>query len=128
MELSQLGDTLVIANPTAHSGRGAASADFVERVFSSYSSAATRFEMYRTRTPLDATRKAAEGASFDTVIALGGDGVIHEVVNGLMRIDEDRRPALAVIPIASRIPNVIATVIRIPIKALFFITFYLPAY
>lgn len=101
MALSKLDKTLVIANPAAHSGRGAAAADFVERFFSTFSAAAPRFEMYRTGAPLDATRKAAEAAAFDTVIALGGDGVIHEVVNGLMRIDEHRRPALAVIPMGS---------------------------
>jgi YegS/Rv2252/BmrU family lipid kinase len=102
MALSQLGRTLVIANPTAHSGRGAAAADFVERFFSAYSSrVASGFEMYRTAAPLDATRKAACAEPFDTVVALGGDGVIHEVVNGLMRIDEVRRPTLAVIPMGS---------------------------
>ena len=36
---------------------------------------------------------------YDTVVALGGDGVVHEVASGLMRIPEAFRPRLAIIPI-----------------------------
>jgi len=35
------------------------------------------------------------------VVASGGDGTVHEVLNGLMRIDAARRPALAVLPTGS---------------------------
>ncbi len=39
---------------------------------------------------------AAEAADFDTVVVhLAGDGVIHEVVNGLMSLSPEVRPALA---------------------------------
>ena len=44
---------------------------------------------------------AAQVEGYRTVIALGGDGVIHEVVNGLMAQEEDARPALAVLPVGS---------------------------
>ena len=44
---------------------------------------------------------AADADGFDTVVALGGDGVIHEVVNGLMRRPRDRRAQLGVIPLGS---------------------------
>ena len=97
----QLGKTLVIANPMAHSGKGASAADFVERLLGSYESATGGFEVYRTTAPLDATRRAAEAAPFDTVIALGGDGVIHEVVVGLMRIAPEARPRLAIVAMGS---------------------------
>lgn len=46
-----------------------------------------------------AARAAADG--FNTVAALGGDGTVHEVVNGLMKIAPAHRPALAVVPIGS---------------------------
>jgi YegS/Rv2252/BmrU family lipid kinase len=46
------------------------------------------------------TRKAGE-EGFEKVVALGGDGTVHEVVNGLMQIPEDRRPLLGVVPIGS---------------------------
>ena len=45
-----------------------------------------------------AIAQAAEGV--DTVVALGGDGVIHEVVNGLMGRPA-ARPQLGVIPVGS---------------------------
>jgi diacylglycerol kinase (ATP) len=44
--------------------------------------------------------QAAE-AGYSTVVALGGDGTVHEVVNGLMQIEETRRPRLGVIPLGS---------------------------
>ena len=43
--------------------------------------------------------KSAEG--YDMVIAMGGDGTIHEVVNGLMQIPENKRPILGVVPVGS---------------------------
>jgi YegS/Rv2252/BmrU family lipid kinase len=44
---------------------------------------------------------AAAQAGYGTVVALGGDGTVHEVVNGLMQIEENRRPRLGVVPIGS---------------------------
>jgi YegS/Rv2252/BmrU family lipid kinase len=46
-----------------------------------------------------AARAAHDG--YNVVVALGGDGTVHEVTNGLMRIEPEQRPALAVIPIGS---------------------------
>lgn len=96
-----LGRTLVIANPTSHSGRGSTAIEHVDRFFRSYSSATTSFDMDQTRAPLDGVESARSASGMDTVIALGGDGLIHEVVNGLMQIDERDRPRLAVIPLGT---------------------------
>jgi YegS/Rv2252/BmrU family lipid kinase len=43
--------------------------------------------------------KSSEG--YDMVIAMGGDGTVHEVVNGLMQIPEEKRPILGVVPVGS---------------------------
>lgn len=45
------------------------------------------------------TQAAQEGHSI--ISALGGDGTVHEIVNGLMQIPADERPKLAVVPIGS---------------------------
>ena len=97
----RLGHTLVIANPVAQSGAGAEGADFVRRTLEAYGSATSGFDVRLTRGPGDATQMARAATEYDTVLALGGDGVIHEVVNGLMKIGETRRPQLGVIPLGS---------------------------
>jgi YegS/Rv2252/BmrU family lipid kinase len=38
---------------------------------------------------------------YDMVIAMGGDGTVHEVINGLMKIPEAKRPVLGVVPVGS---------------------------
>lgn len=96
-----LGHTLVIANPASQSGAGAEGAEFVRRTLAAYESATDGFDVRLTSGPKAAIDMAAAASSFDTVLALGGDGVIHEVVNGLMKIDGDHRPRLGVIPLGS---------------------------
>lgn len=46
----------------------------------------------------DASRFAEESGSFDHLIVIGGDGTLHEVVNGLMRLPRDKRPVIGLIP------------------------------
>ncbi len=101
MAHSPLGRTLLIANPAAHSGRGAEGADFARHFLGSYSTATRGYEVRLTGGPGDAVGMAAGAVGFDTVLALGGDGVIHEVVNGLMRLPESARPQLGIIPLGS---------------------------
>lgn len=45
--------------------------------------------------------KQAGEEGYELVIAMGGDGTVHEVVNGLMRIPEEKRPLLGVVPVGS---------------------------
>ena len=49
---------------------------------------------------MELARQAAE-QGFERVIAIGGDGTIHEVVNGLMQIPPAKRPYLGVVPFGS---------------------------
>ena len=96
-----LGRTLVIANPVAHSGQGEGATQFVERFLSAYESATSGYRIARTGASGDATGIAADASDFDTVIALGGDGVIHEVAEGLMAIHPEERPRLGIIPMGT---------------------------
>lgn len=45
--------------------------------------------------------KQAGEQGYDMVIAMGGDGTVHEVINGIMEIPEDKRPVLGVVPVGS---------------------------
>ena len=44
---------------------------------------------------------AAAESGYESVVALGGDGTVHEVVNGLMQVEKTRRPRLGVVPLGS---------------------------
>jgi diacylglycerol kinase (ATP) len=53
--------------------------------------------------PTHATELAKQAAEegYDIVVAMGGDGTVHEVMNGLMRIPADKRPVMGIVPIGS---------------------------
>ncbi len=62
----------------------------------------------------DLGRQAAESKDIDLVVALGGDGTVNEVVNGLLHAgpDLDRLPGFAVVPGGST--NVFARALGLP--------------
>ncbi|MFF8384506.1 diacylglycerol/lipid kinase family protein [Streptomyces kanasensis] len=62
----------------------------------------------------DLARRAADSDDVDLVVALGGDGTVNEVVNGLLHRgpDPDRLPRLAVVPGGST--NVFARALGLP--------------
>jgi diacylglycerol kinase family enzyme len=62
----------------------------------------------------DLGRRAAESSDIDLVVALGGDGTVNEVVNGLLHNgpDPDSLPRLAVVPGGST--NVFARALGLP--------------
>lgn len=74
--------TLLIFNPTAGREQAGKKAALAETLLSE---AGIRVDMYPTHGPEDAEKAAANArqAGYDTVIACGGDGTLHEVVNGL---------------------------------------------
>ncbi|NBM15615.1 diacylglycerol kinase family protein [Streptomyces sp. GC420] len=62
----------------------------------------------------DLGRRAAESSDVDLVVALGGDGTVNEVANGLLHDgpDPERLPGLAVVPGGST--NVFAQALGLP--------------
>ena len=55
--------------------------------------------VYPTHAVELAKQAAEEGC--DLVIAMGGDGTAHEVVNGLMQVAEAKRPVMGIVPLGS---------------------------
>lgn len=88
---------LFIANPAARHGEtGRALAHIGTRI------AHLEGELICTENPRHATEIATTlGTGFDAVVAIGGDGTVHEVLNGIMAIDPAKRPALALVPTGS---------------------------
>ncbi len=85
---------LVIINPCANMGRGEKRGRWL---LSSLQRAGLEFDAFFTTAPGDAERVAAQHAGFpDTIVAVGGDGTVYEVINGIMQRKE--RPVLAILP------------------------------
>lgn len=95
------GKTLIIVNPAAQSGAAAHVGERLQRFLGLYLRNQGTFELVRTERPRQAIDIAAGAADFETVLAVGGDGIVHEVANGLMRIPAVDRPALGVVPVGS---------------------------
>lgn len=91
--------TLYIFNPNANRGRMTAVAQELQRLAGTASDTAWAM----TTRPRHAVTLAAEAAAagFNTVVAIGGDGTVHEAVNGLMATPAERRPRLGVVPFGS---------------------------
>jgi YegS/Rv2252/BmrU family lipid kinase len=90
-----VGRALIIRNPVAGRGRARRLWPGIAKRFSD---SGFHFEEVLTGKPGEAT-SIAENASHETVIACGGDGTVHEVVNGLML--NGARATLGVIPVGS---------------------------
>ena len=87
---------LAIVNPAA--GRGRVRREW-PRLAKRLREAGVAFEVAETKAPGEAERIAAQANSFDAVIAVGGDGTVHEVANGLLRAGGGA--ALGVLPLGS---------------------------
>jgi diacylglycerol kinase (ATP) len=76
-------ETLVIVNPAAGGGRGARAESKIARLFENQGYSA---EFVHSKSTQDAQEQArcAAGRGFQCVAALGGDGIFHHVVNGII--------------------------------------------
>ena len=92
----------IILNPTSGGGAGRKARAEIERELTRRD---LPFEITETRGRGDAVGLAEQAAQdgVSTVVAAGGDGTIHEVVNGLMRArgQAESAPILGVIPIGT---------------------------
>ncbi len=89
----------LIFNHHADNGRGWRIASSLQATIEHMGGA----EWTGTEYPTHATELAQKAANddFDTVVAVGGDGTVHEVINGLMQVSSEKRPKLAAVPIGN---------------------------
>ncbi|MCR5845349.1 MAG: diacylglycerol kinase family lipid kinase [bacterium] len=97
--MTRLSKTLLLANPTSQNGNGAKSASLAEQLLRPV--LGDDLEVVFTESSGHAQRLAAKSSGYDTVIALGGDGIVHEIVCGLMELEKAERPTFALIPAGS---------------------------
>ena len=90
---------LLIFNPTANHGL-AGRTDSGLRAAARSAAGLVWVDTAYPGNAVELARRAAEDG-YELVIAVGGDGTVHEVVNGLMQVPPGARPRLAVIPFGS---------------------------
>jgi len=91
--------TKVIVNPNADLGRAWRTAADLRYLVEQHGGADWAGTVYPTHA-IELARQAAE-AGYELVIAAGGDGTVHEVINGLMQAQGTQRPRLGIIPLGS---------------------------
>jgi diacylglycerol kinase (ATP) len=89
----------LIFNPHADRGRAWKLANLLQSLFERLGNASWASSEYPGHSTQLAVEAAKEGV--EVVAALGGDGTVHEVVNGLMQFDRSKRPLLGIIPLGS---------------------------
>jgi diacylglycerol kinase (ATP) len=89
----------LIFNPIANLGRAWNVAAALKPIVEEYGGADWAGTVY----PGHATELACQAGldGYEKVVALGGDGTVHEVVNGLMQVPEEKRPAMGIVPVGS---------------------------
>jgi len=112
---SQARSLTVIYNPAAGQRRGA----FFTRVLAALEEQGWRAELRTTAGPGDASAMAAAAARDGRarIAVAGGDGTIHEAVNGLASVPPragQTRPLLGIIPLGTA--NVLAQEIGLPLR------------
>ncbi len=91
--------TKIILNPNADMGMAWRVAADLRPIVEQHGGADWSGTVYPTHAVELARQAALDG--YEIVIAAGGDGTIHEVVNGLMQVPQEQRPKLGVVPLGS---------------------------
>jgi YegS/Rv2252/BmrU family lipid kinase len=102
----------IILNPMADMRNAWKVANDLRPMIAEYGDADWSGTVYPTHATELAKQAGEQG--YERVIAMGGDGTAHEVVNGIMQLPEDRRPVLGVVPVGSG--NDFAHALGIPLE------------
>ena len=89
----------LIFNPMANLGNAWKVAKDLRPIVAEYGHADWSGTVYPTHA-IELARQAGE-QGYDMVVAVGGDGTVHEVINGLMQVPAGNRPILGIVPTGS---------------------------
>ncbi len=89
----------LIINPNADLGRAWRWAADLRPVAAEFGGADWTGTVYPTHATELARQAADDG--YELVVAVGGDGTAHEVINGLMQVPSGRRPRLGLVPMGT---------------------------
>ncbi len=90
----------LILNPIADMGRAWKTANDLRPIAQEFRGELSWSGTVYPTHAIELARQAAE-EGYDMVVAMGGDGTVHEVMNGLMQVPAEKRPILGVVPIGS---------------------------
>jgi YegS/Rv2252/BmrU family lipid kinase len=89
----------LILNPMANLGNAWKVAKDLRIIVAEYGHADWSGTVYPTHA-IELARQAGD-QGYEVVIAVGGDGTVHEVINGLMQVPAGNRPMLGIVPTGS---------------------------
>jgi len=88
-----MNNTLYIINPAGHGGTGLKAWDIFKNL---WGQKIDDKDVIFTKRPLHAIEIASSAKGYDTIAAVGGDGTVNEVIEGIFK--NNSKPALAIIP------------------------------
>jgi len=91
--------TKFLVNPNADMGRAWRTAADLRLLVEEFGGADWAGTVYPTHATALARQAGEDG--YQLVIAAGGDGTVHEVINGLMQVPAEKRPRLGIVPLGS---------------------------
>lgn len=100
---------IILSNPTSGS-----SETMLGEVVGTIESMYQEIIIEKTLEEGDATRIAQSSGGVDHLIVIGGDGTLHEVVNGLMKIPREERPIIGLVPAGTC--NDFARALELPVE------------
>ena len=99
----------LIYNPNAGRRKLTGQLDTVIRIFQE-----SGYEVcvHRAGSPEDIEHIASQSTDVERLVIAGGDGSIHQAVNGLLKISAEKRPTLGILPVGTA--NDLAFALRLP--------------
>ncbi len=91
--------TKFLVNPNADMGRAWRTVADLRSLVGEFGGADWAGTVYPTHATELARQAGQDG--YQLVIAAGGDGTVHEVINGLMQVPVENRPRLGIVPLGS---------------------------